>query len=106
MRAGRLAAAAAPVTQQLPSEADHEARVVAQVAAPEAARLLREPERPFEPQALEPIGRLPLEPGVEVEGGADPHEDRCLEAGGHGGPPPLPPPGAPPPPHHLRAPGG
>ena len=42
-----------------------------EVAPPQPARLLGEAEGPLEAEALEAVGRLALEAGVEVEGGAD-----------------------------------
>src|SRR3954447_9184137 len=80
--AARLAAAA-PVREQLPGEPEHEARVVDQVPPPETARLLDEPERPLEPDALERARGLALEAGVEVEGGADTDQHRRYEAVAH-----------------------
>src|SRR4051794_34222455 len=77
-------ATGAPVLEQLPGEPEHEARVVDQVPPPEAARLLDEPERPLEPDALERAWRLALEAGVEVEGGADTDQHRRYEALAHG----------------------
>src|SRR5215203_2867721 len=71
------------VTQVLTREADHEARVVAQVAPPQAPWLLGEPERPLQPKPLQRFRRLALEAGVEVEGGADADEHRRLEALAH-----------------------
>src|SRR3954462_7430124 len=81
--AARLAAAA-PGREQLPGEPEHEARVVDQVPPPEAARLLDEPERPLEPDALERARGLALEAGVEVEGRADTDQHRRYEALAHG----------------------
>src|SRR3712207_6935772 len=60
-------------------EPEHEARGEAQVAPPEALGLLGEPERPLEPRALHPAGRLGHEPGVEVERGADRSEEHTSE---------------------------
>src|SRR5215218_5833998 len=70
----------AQVGKVLTGEADHEARVVAQIPPPEASGLLREPERPLEPEPLQPVGRLALEAGVEVEGRPDADQHRRLEA--------------------------
>src|SRR5215217_4970245 len=68
--------AAAPVTQVLAREAGDEARVVAQVAPPQAAGLLGEPEHPLEPEALHPCGRLRDAAAVDVE--RRPHADQDL----------------------------
>src|SRR3954454_5592941 len=81
--AARLPTGAA-VLEQLPGEPEHEARVVDQVPPPEAARLLDEPERPLEPDALERAWGLAFEAGVEVEGGADTDQHRRYEALAHG----------------------
>src|SRR3954447_603625 len=72
------------MTRILPREAGDEARVVAEVVPPQPPRLLDEPERPLEPEALERLRGLALEAGVEVEGGADADEHRRLETVAHG----------------------
>src|SRR4029077_3953023 len=71
----------------LARERGDEAGVVARVAPPEATRLAGEAVRPLEPAPLHPRGRLPDDPGVEVEGGADAREDRGVEAVAHLGHP-------------------
>src|SRR4051794_11846033 len=81
--------ALAPVAHPLPREAADEARVVAQVAVPEPARLRAEAEGPRQPRLLHPARRLGDQAGVEVEGGADAHEDRRLQAPAHRGHPLL-----------------
>src|SRR5262247_3767825 len=53
---------------------EEEARVADQVAAPEPARLRKEPEEPLEPRVLHPGGRLRLRARQEVEGRADADE--------------------------------
>ena len=53
-RAVAPSAAPEPVREQLPREADDEARVVAQIAPPQAAGLLREPEGPLQAEPLQP----------------------------------------------------
>ena len=68
----------------MPREPEDEARVVAEVAPPQAARLLQQAERPLEPEPLQAVRGLALEAGVEVEGGADADEHGRLEAGAHG----------------------
>src|SRR4051794_39370677 len=68
----------------LPREAGDEAGVVAEVAPPQPPRLLDEPERPLEPEALERLGGLALEAGVEVEGRPDADQHRRLEPVAHG----------------------
>ena len=73
----------------LAREPDDEARVVVEVAPPQPPRLLDEPERPLEAEALQAVGRLALEPGVEVEGGADADQDRRVEPVAHRGHPLL-----------------
>src|SRR4051794_9839137 len=73
----RLPAALAEV---LPSEREHEARVVVQVAREESPRLLRDAVRPLEPAVLHPRRGLRDATRVEVEGGADSTHDRHLEA--------------------------
>src|SRR3954468_2869267 len=77
-------AAAAPVLEQLSREPEYEARVVDQVPPPETARLLDQPERPLEPEALERGRGLALKAGVEVEGGADADQHGRHEAVAHG----------------------
>src|SRR3954452_871960 len=72
------------MTRILPREADDEGRVVAEVAPPQPPRLLDEPERPLEPEALDRLRGLALEAGVEVEGRADAHEHGRLEPAAHG----------------------
>src|SRR3954466_1113496 len=76
----------APGTQMarvLAREVDDEAGFVAEVAPPQPPRLLDEPERPFEPEALERPRRLALQAGVEVESRADADEHGRLEAAAH-----------------------
>src|SRR5829696_2969552 len=87
MSAMRLATvregAPAQVARVLAREAGHEARVVAQVAPPQPARLAAEPEEPLEAAALHPVRRLRHEAGVEVERRADADEHRRLEPRAH-----------------------
>src|SRR3954469_6394274 len=73
----RLPAALAEV---LPSEREHEARVVVEVAREESPRLLRDAVRPLEPAVLHPRRGLRDATRVEVERGADSAHDRHLEA--------------------------
>src|SRR3954454_11198406 len=102
---GRLAAVAAGTTaaRQLRDEARDEARVVAQVAPPQTARLLCEAERPLQARRLHPARCLGHEAGVEVERGADAHEDGRIEAPAHRGHPLLLLRHADPDPHDVRA---
>ena len=64
-------AAEQALSRPLAGEADDEARVVAQVAPPQPAGLVREPERPLEPEPLHPARGLRDQAAVEVERGAD-----------------------------------
>ena len=74
------------VAHVLPREARDEARVVARVAPPQAARLLRQAEHPLQAGGLHPRRRLRDEAGVEVERGADADEHGRVEAVAHRAP--------------------
>ena len=54
-----------------PSDREHEARVVVEVAAPQSSGFADQPIEPFEAAALHPAWRLWQRPRVDVEGGAD-----------------------------------
>src|SRR3954452_16088155 len=75
--------------RQLRDEARDEARVVAQGAPPQTARLLCEAERPLQARRLHPARCLGHEAGVEVERCADSYEDGSIEAPAHRGHPLL-----------------
>src|SRR6187200_2799232 len=68
--AKRLASNSAPLGQVLARERRHEARIRAQVAAQQPARLLERAVDPLESALLHPGRRHRYAAGVEVEGGA------------------------------------
>src|SRR5690349_6170406 len=79
----RVAATRAASARELRRGSRDDARVVAQVPAPEAPRLLGQPERPLQAGVLHPARRLRDEPGVEVERRADADEHRGVQAPAH-----------------------
>src|SRR5437763_10587539 len=86
---------------ELAREGADEARVVAQVASPQAAGLPSESIGPLESGVLDPRGGLLDESRVEVEGRTDPDEDRGTQARTHFGHPLLLLGHADPHPHHI-----
>src|SRR5215210_6904577 len=74
-----LRLAVAQMAPVLAREAQDEAGVVAQVAPPQPARLVDQPERPLQPHALQRVGRLGDETGMEVERGAHADEHGCVQ---------------------------
>ncbi len=68
---------------ELQRERADEARVVAEVAPPQPARLVRQPVGPLQSRRLHPRRRLGHQPGVEVERRADADQHRRLEQRAH-----------------------
>ena len=70
-----------PQTQHLQGDEPNEGRVIVQISAPQAARILHEPVQPLEAGTLNPCGAIAYASSVVVEGSANAEHELGFKQG-------------------------